>query len=64
MRKRNVRFPILILSARHAVVDRINGLDAGADDYLLKPFALGELEARVRAIARRGHSSYRRRVAM
>jgi two-component system OmpR family response regulator len=46
--------PILVLTARSAVPDRIRGLDAGADDYLGKPFALDELLARVRALARRG----------
>lgn len=46
--------PVLMLTARGAVPDRIEGLDAGADDYLLKPFAFGELLARLRALARRG----------
>ncbi|MCW3096799.1 MAG: cusR [Chthonomonadaceae bacterium] len=46
--------PILMLTARDAVADRIAGLDAGADDYLVKPFALGELLARTRALLRRG----------
>ena len=46
--------PVLILTARGDLDDRIAGLDAGADDYLAKPFALGELEARVRALLRRG----------
>jgi two-component system OmpR family response regulator len=46
--------PILMLTARDAVEDRIRGLDAGADDYLVKPFAFGELLARVRAMMRRG----------
>ncbi len=46
--------PILILTARDAVEDRVAGLDAGADDYLTKPFALDELSARIRALARRG----------
>ncbi|HEX9683010.1 MAG TPA: response regulator transcription factor [Acidimicrobiales bacterium] len=45
--------PILVLTARHAVSDRVAGLDAGADDYLVKPFALEELLARVRALLRR-----------
>ena len=45
--------PVLMLTARDGVTDRINGLDAGADDYLIKPFALQELLARVRALARR-----------
>jgi two-component system OmpR family response regulator len=46
-------FPILILSARDALHDRVRGLDAGADDYLVKPFAVSELEARLRALLRR-----------
>ena len=45
--------PVLILTARDAVEDRIDGLDAGADDYLVKPFDVGELKARVRALLRR-----------
>jgi two-component system, OmpR family, response regulator len=49
-----VRTPILMLTARDEVEDRILGLDAGADDYLVKPFHFGELFARVRALARRG----------
>src|SRR6266550_1857298 len=47
------RVPILMLTARDAVSDRIDGLDAGADDYLVKPFDIGELRARVRALLRR-----------
>jgi two-component system response regulator MprA len=47
------RLPILMLTARDAVADRIEGLDAGADDYLVKPFDLGELQARLRALLRR-----------
>ncbi|MEM9514275.1 MAG: response regulator transcription factor [Actinomycetota bacterium] len=46
--------PVLMLTARHEVGDRVDGLDAGADDYLVKPFALDELLARVRALLRRG----------
>ena len=48
--------PILILTARDTVGDRIAGLDAGADDYLIKPFDLGELQARLRALVRRSNS--------
>ena len=47
------RVPILMLTARDAVADRIDGLDAGADDYLVKPFDVGELKARLRALLRR-----------
>lgn len=50
-------FPILMLTARDAVSDRVNGLDAGADDYLVKPFALEELLARVRALLRRSQAT-------
>ena len=53
LRRRGIRTPILMLTARDAVSDRVNGLDAGADDYLTKPFATEELLARVRALARR-----------
>jgi two-component system OmpR family response regulator len=53
LRHRRVRTPILMLTARDAVSDRIRGLDAGADDYLVKPFAFGELLARLRALGRR-----------
>jgi two-component system, OmpR family, response regulator MprA len=50
--------PILVLTARDAVSDRVSGLDAGADDYLPKPFALEELLARLRALLRRTHTAY------
>jgi two-component system response regulator MprA len=53
MRERRDRTPVLMLTARDAVDDRVSGLDAGADDYLVKPFALDELNARVRALLRR-----------
>jgi two-component system response regulator MprA len=53
MRERGDRTPVLMLTARDAVSDRVAGLDAGADDYLIKPFALEELLARVRALLRR-----------
>lgn len=52
-RKEQVDLPVLILTARDALSDRVDGLDAGADDYLIKPFALVELKARVRALIRR-----------
>jgi two-component system copper resistance phosphate regulon response regulator CusR len=54
LRRRGVRTPILMLTARDTVDDRVSGLDAGADDYLTKPFAFRELLARIRALARRG----------
>ena len=53
LRRRGVRTPILMLTARDTVDDRVSGLDAGADDYLTKPFAFRELVARIRALARR-----------
>ena len=54
LRAAGVQTPVLMLTARSGVEDRIGGLDAGADDYLVKPFAFGELLARVRALLRRG----------
>ena len=53
LRRAGDRTPVLILTARDAVADRVDGLDAGADDYLVKPFALAELKARLRALLRR-----------
>src|SRR5947199_708636 len=53
LRKRGVGTPVLMLTARDTVDDRVQGLDAGADDYLTKPFAFRELVARLRALARR-----------
>ncbi len=53
MRRTGNRIPVLILTARDAVADRVAGLDAGADDYLVKPFDLEELAARIRALLRR-----------
>jgi len=55
MRRRGVETPVLLLTARDSVSDRVTGLDFGADDYLTKPFAFDELLARVRALLRRGH---------
>lgn len=56
LRLRGNRTPVLLLTARHEVGDRVAGLDAGADDYLVKPFAVDELLARVRALLRRYES--------
>jgi len=56
MRSRDRGIPVLIVTARDSVEDRVIGLDAGADDYLVKPFAFAELLARVRALSRRGRS--------
>jgi two-component system response regulator MprA len=53
LRRQGIRMPILMLTARDQVTDRVAGLDAGADDYLVKPFAIDELLARVRALLRR-----------
>jgi two-component system response regulator MprA len=53
LRSRGDRTPVLMLTAKHEVADRVAGLDAGADDYLVKPFALDELLARIRALLRR-----------
>jgi two-component system, OmpR family, response regulator MprA len=56
LRAKGVHTPILMLTARDEVQDRVAGLDAGADDYVVKPFALEELLARVRALLRRTHA--------
>ena len=53
LRRRGVALPVLVITARDSVADRVKGLDAGADDYLVKPFDLDELSARVRALMRR-----------
>ncbi|MFL5389501.1 MAG: response regulator, partial [Myxococcales bacterium] len=53
LRRRGLRIPVLILTAQDAVRERVAGLDAGADDYLVKPFDLDELAARIRAVQRR-----------
>jgi DNA-binding response OmpR family regulator len=57
LRQRHIHAPVLILTARDGVADRVLGLDLGADDYLIKPFALPELLARIRALLRRGRPS-------
>jgi len=54
LRERGIWSPVLMLTARDAVEDRVAGLDCGADDYLVKPFALAELHARLRSLVRRG----------
>ena len=64
LRARSVKTPVLILTARDTLDDRVNGLDSGADDYLVKPFAFEEVLARIRALLRRGAATepLRRRV--
>uniref|UniRef100_UPI0018E5A2F3 response regulator n=1 Tax=Cyanothece sp. BG0011 TaxID=2082950 RepID=UPI0018E5A2F3 len=57
LRANGCKTPILMLTARDTIQDRVKGLDAGADDYLIKPFDLEELSARVRALLRRGETS-------
>lgn len=59
LRRRGERTPVLMLTARDAVEDRVEGLDAGADDYLVKPFSYEELVARLRALGRRPRSASR-----
>jgi DNA-binding response OmpR family regulator len=54
LRKRGLQTPVLILTAKDTIDDRVHGLDSGADDYLVKPFAFPELLARIRALLRRG----------
>jgi DNA-binding response OmpR family regulator len=54
LRQRRMETPVLVLTARDSLDDRVTGLDAGADDYLVKPFAFAELLARIRALVRRG----------
>src|SRR6202162_3217304 len=61
-RARGTQIPVLLLPARDAVADRVRGLESGADDYLVKPFAFAELLARVRALCRRRHGQRRPRL--
>jgi two-component system, OmpR family, copper resistance phosphate regulon response regulator CusR len=57
MREKGIKTPVLVLTARDTLQDRVVGLDSGADDYLVKPFAFAELLARIRALVRRGRES-------
>jgi DNA-binding response OmpR family regulator len=57
VRERGLKTPVLVLTARDGVQDRVAGLDSGADDYLIKPFAFAELLARIRALVRRGRAA-------
>jgi two-component system, OmpR family, copper resistance phosphate regulon response regulator CusR len=61
LRRRGIRTPVLILTCRDAIEDRVRGLDHGADDYLVKPFAFAELLARIRVLLRRGQPEDPRR---
>ena len=62
VRRQKIKTPVLVLTARDAVAARIDGLDAGADDYVLKPVDLGELAARLRALVRRAHGQAQARL--
>src|SRR5438445_7953510 len=64
LRQRRIHTPILLLTARDSIDDRVQGLDCGADDYLVKPFAMRELLARLRALLRRQHPHAQRPVEM
>jgi two-component system copper resistance phosphate regulon response regulator CusR len=57
LRARGLKTPVLVLTARDSLQDRVTGLDSGADDYLVKPFAFAELVARIRAVVRRGRTA-------
>jgi two-component system response regulator QseB len=59
LRRRRIALPIIVVTARDAIADRVDGLDAGADDYLVKPFHLDELAARLRAVHRRAQGNAR-----
>jgi two-component system, OmpR family, copper resistance phosphate regulon response regulator CusR len=64
LRQRGVKTPVLVLTARDSLQDRVTGLDSGADDYLIKPFAFAELLARIRALVRRGRVAEAPRLAV
>ena len=64
LREKGVKTPVLVLTARDTLQDRVAGLDSGADDYLVKPFAFTELLARIRALLRRGRGSESPRLAV
>ena len=64
LRKRGSKVPVLILTVKSHIEDRVLGLDAGADDYLPKPYALSELEARIRALGRRAQGAVRNQLAL
>ena len=63
MRERGIKTPVLVLTARDTLQDRVLGLDSGADDYVIKPFAFAELIARIRALVRRGRAAESPRLA-
>ena len=64
VRKQGMTFPVLVLTARDTVEDRVKGLDSGADDYLVKPFAFAELLARIRVLLRRGRAEQNLRLLL
>jgi DNA-binding response OmpR family regulator len=64
IRRHGINIPVLLLTAKDAIEDRVQGLDAGADDYLVKPFALPELLARIRALQRRGKTEVQQRLRL
>ncbi len=64
LRQRRFQIPVLVLTARDAIEDRVQGLDQGADDYLVKPFAFPELLARIRALLRRGRADQTTRLKL
>ena len=64
LRSKGIKTPVLVLTARDTLQDRVSGLDSGADDYLVKPFAFAELLARIRALMRRGRAAESPRLAV